>query len=298
MKKLTITIGIPAFNEEGNLGNLLRDLSVQKTDSFIIKEIIVASDASTDNTDNIAKQSQKVILLRGEERKGVAEMQNKIFAHATGDVLILINADTRIFDPLFIKKLSYFLKSSQSDLCSVWMRELPATNILSNLLFFSMKLKTKIFEQFQNSKNVYACHGQVRAFSKRLYKTTHFPSSIGEDAFSYFFCISKGFTFKYTNSCEAFYQLPTTLGDHQKQSIRFHNSQKLLQKYFDSTMLKKEYTIPKSLLIKECIKSLFLQPVSLFGYIGIAFYIKFFSLFSFSTSETWDIAKSSKIINI
>jgi len=54
MKKLiTVSIGIPAYNEEANIGKLLSSLIKQKEAGFIIKEIIVVSDQSTDKTDEI-----------------------------------------------------------------------------------------------------------------------------------------------------------------------------------------------------------------------------------------------------
>ena len=54
-KKLTVTIGIPAYNEEKNIGRLLRALLRQKTNGLSIKKIIVISDASTDKTSQIVR---------------------------------------------------------------------------------------------------------------------------------------------------------------------------------------------------------------------------------------------------
>ena len=49
-KKLTVTIGIPAYNEEANVRNLLVSLLAQKETNFKLQEIIVVSDGSTDKT--------------------------------------------------------------------------------------------------------------------------------------------------------------------------------------------------------------------------------------------------------
>ena len=69
MKKLTVTIGIPAYNEEKNIGRLLKSLSNQKGDDFTLNEIVVLSDGSTDMTNEIvhsqSKLNRKVKLLAG-----------------------------------------------------------------------------------------------------------------------------------------------------------------------------------------------------------------------------------------
>ena len=44
-----ITIGIPSFNEEKNIADLLMALSDVKSDDFTISEVII-SDDSSDNT--------------------------------------------------------------------------------------------------------------------------------------------------------------------------------------------------------------------------------------------------------
>ena len=49
MKKLRISIGIPAYNEGGNIARLLRSVLGQKKRE-LIDEIIVISDGSSDNT--------------------------------------------------------------------------------------------------------------------------------------------------------------------------------------------------------------------------------------------------------
>jgi glycosyltransferase involved in cell wall biosynthesis len=45
-----ISIGIPAYQAEGNIGRLLRSLSVQKERNILVEEILVYADACTDNT--------------------------------------------------------------------------------------------------------------------------------------------------------------------------------------------------------------------------------------------------------
>lgn len=61
MKKLTVTIGIPAYNEEQNIGHLLVNIFNQSTSIAILDEIIIVSDGSTDNTIKAIKKITDVI---------------------------------------------------------------------------------------------------------------------------------------------------------------------------------------------------------------------------------------------
>jgi len=63
-----VTVGVPAYNEERNIGKLLSTLLQQRTYSVRIDEIIVVSSGSTDKTDTIveefARRGCRVMLIR------------------------------------------------------------------------------------------------------------------------------------------------------------------------------------------------------------------------------------------
>ena len=59
-KKPTLSIGIPAFNEEANIYFLLKDLLSQKMDQFNLERIIVNSDGSTDDTIEQVKRIKNI----------------------------------------------------------------------------------------------------------------------------------------------------------------------------------------------------------------------------------------------
>src|SRR5690349_19774683 len=96
MKKLTLTIGIPAYNEEKNIAALLRNILDQEIPNNIIaKNIIVISDGSTDNTIINAKQVKNKIvkIIDVNKRQGIAESQNKLIKMCNTDILVILNAD-------------------------------------------------------------------------------------------------------------------------------------------------------------------------------------------------------------
>jgi cellulose synthase/poly-beta-1,6-N-acetylglucosamine synthase-like glycosyltransferase len=95
----TISIGIAAYNEEANIGKLLKRLLNQNLpNNVILKEIIVVASGCTDKTVDIVKEislkNEKVKLITQEKREGKASAVNLFIKNAIGNILVLESADT------------------------------------------------------------------------------------------------------------------------------------------------------------------------------------------------------------
>jgi cellulose synthase/poly-beta-1,6-N-acetylglucosamine synthase-like glycosyltransferase len=94
---IDVSIGIPAYNEEKNIGRLLNALICQKTDTARIIEILVIS-SSNDKTNDIvtefSKIDSRIKLIKEVRRKGKASAVNTFLNNAKCEVLILESADT------------------------------------------------------------------------------------------------------------------------------------------------------------------------------------------------------------
>ena len=102
----TITILIAAYNEEKSIDATIQnklDLQYPKE----IMEIIIISDASTDNTDNIVRQytDRGVRLLRQDKRSGKTAALNMAMLHAKGEIIVFSDANS-IYSVDAIQKLA------------------------------------------------------------------------------------------------------------------------------------------------------------------------------------------------
>lgn len=93
----TVSVGIPSYNEESNIQKILGNVIRSNLDSIDMVEIII-SDDSTDDTPNMVEQfkqnhSNKIIFLHDDKRRGAANAWNNIIQHATGEVIVLYDAD-------------------------------------------------------------------------------------------------------------------------------------------------------------------------------------------------------------
>lgn len=275
-KKLTVTIGIPAYNEEANIGQLIVSLFSQKGKTFLLKNIIVVSDKSTDKTDSIVKsfKNRKIILLRNRIRLGQALSQNKIKDISSSDVLVLLNGDILIPNDDFIEKIIHpFIFDEKVGLVCPRTIPLEAITLFEKIINYSVKMKTSIFEEWNNGNNLYTCRGTARAFSSAFIKTFSWTRVVGEDAYTYLYVISRGMRYKYQKNNLIFYKSPTNFIDHRRQSRRFFSNFKELLKYFSKDLVIREFNIPKYIFFKNLLKFLLVSPLMFIAYFTIAIFV-------------------------
>ncbi|MFQ5911354.1 MAG: glycosyltransferase [Thermoplasmata archaeon] len=96
--EIPVTIGICAYNEERNIGELLRALLEQRTRVAEIQEILVVASGCTDKTpeivESLAENDGRIRLILQEERRGKASAINEILRDARSEVIVLESADT------------------------------------------------------------------------------------------------------------------------------------------------------------------------------------------------------------
>ncbi|MBM2818065.1 MAG: biofilm synthesis PgaC-like N-glycosyltransferase, partial [Parcubacteria group bacterium] len=106
-KTITVTVGISAYNEEANIGNLLNSVLNQKLDNYKLEKIIVVSDGSTDSTEKkvIEINSDKIKLIADGKRLGKPIRINQIFREADSEIAVIFDADIKLEDDFVLYKL-------------------------------------------------------------------------------------------------------------------------------------------------------------------------------------------------
>ena len=299
-KKFTVTIGIPALNEAANIGYLLKDLLDQKVNpEYKLDNIVVYSDASTDNTEAIVKElSAKnpiVKLISGQSRVGKSEGMNEIFSRTNSDAVIILDGDILVQDKQFINRIVSQVVTGKADLVSVLQRELPPQTFLEKIILAGMQIKNDIYWTYNHGQNLYTCHGHARAFSRRLYKSLRFPQVPGEDAYSYLYCVYNGYQYTFNSPPETWYKLPGSYSDHDKQSLRFLNSRKRLEKFFPPQFVRRQYRLPVSISLPIVLKHLLYNPLYSTLYLFVLTVSQFKSLFlQRHDFAKWDLSQTSK----
>lgn len=133
-----LSVVIPAFNEEDNIGNALQGLAEQQTRYPF--EVIVVDNASADNTAKVAKSYADKLNLRviREPKKGRGAARARGFAEAKGDVIFSTDADA-VVPPHWIEGIMKVFKKQPHIIAvtgSPYLNDCkPLTNVSFNLLF-------------------------------------------------------------------------------------------------------------------------------------------------------------------
>jgi biofilm PGA synthesis N-glycosyltransferase PgaC len=294
----TITIGIPAYNEEANIGVLVDALLKQKTTGYTISKIIICSDGSNDNTKKIVSgyKDKRIVFVDNKSRKGQAFRQNQIIEMANTDVLVLLNADILLVGKTFIDELIKPILSKTADLTSSSLGTTKPSTYLGSVFNMSFQVRNELFDIYQGGNNLYTCHGAARAFSKSFYRNFRFQDSVAEDAYSYLSCLDLGHVYSYCPNAKALIKWPDNIKDHYNQSVRFFRSKGVLARRFSAELISSAYSLPNLLVVKQLIKFFFRNPFYAATYVCIYLMIDIMTRLSKSESNNnvWVISQSSK----
>ncbi|HEX8923978.1 MAG TPA: glycosyltransferase [Patescibacteria group bacterium] len=294
----SLTIGIPVFNESANISVLLNNLiSIQKYPDFDLKKIIVISDGSTDRTVSVVKsiRSPLIDLVDSPERLGISCRLNQMLKMTDTDVLIILNGDILPVSDDSLNSLAKPIIQNDADLSSGRIVPLPPQNFVSSALYAASLFKDDVYSSLNHGNNIYTCRGTARAFSSRFYSVLKFPGSAAEDAFSYLYCRKLKLKYKYVHISEFYYQLPSNLKDHFRQSLRYLSSKNSLDKFFTHTMVTDAYFLPSQLVYSSFLKNILAHPLGLSFYFLIYFFSRIKNYFApMPDTAVWSAAASTK----
>ncbi|MDE2311683.1 MAG: glycosyltransferase [Patescibacteria group bacterium] len=104
---MTISVSIPAYNEEKYIGECLKSLLANAPAELL--EVIVVDNASTDRTAAVAGSFAGVRVVK-EPQKGLTRARQRGFVESRGEILACIDADTRIWEGWFPQIMKEFQK--------------------------------------------------------------------------------------------------------------------------------------------------------------------------------------------
>jgi cellulose synthase/poly-beta-1,6-N-acetylglucosamine synthase-like glycosyltransferase len=268
MKK--ITVGIPAYNEEHNILNVLKGIYSQKQTSWELLEVIVLCDGCTDNTAKKARNfsKNKLKVIDDKLRIGKTQRLNQLFKMATGEIIVMFDADIRFSDKEVINNLIQPL-IGENEVLLVGGNSKPFNpkNFVQKAVYSTFKVFYQSRLNIKNGHNIFGATGSILAIKKQLAKEIVMPKIVNEDAYIYLTCLKKGFKFKYVDNAVIYYKLPTNFPDYIKQLFRSNPEavEAELYKYFGN-LVYSEFKRPFKFYVFYVLKELVRNP---FGVLSI-----------------------------
>ncbi len=171
-----ISLVIPCFNEEENLGKLLNklDLLVKEFSDEKI-EIIIVNNGSTDNSINIITKhelflNKKIILLNIKHNNGYGDGINQGINYTKGDFICWFHADLQ-FDPLDALKIFTKNKKILSKEKIMIKGKRVNRSFLDIIFTFGMSLLTLVLFQ----KKISDINAQPKIFKRDFLKYVNNP---------------------------------------------------------------------------------------------------------------------------
>jgi cellulose synthase/poly-beta-1,6-N-acetylglucosamine synthase-like glycosyltransferase len=298
-KKLTVTIGISAYNEEKNIDFLLSSLLKQEQLNWKLHCIKVLSDGSTDSTVIKSKsiKSKYIRVIDDGFQRGKTHRVKELCASLDSDVLIILDADISLGSSHVIARLvEHFDRDLNTMVVGGNTRPLKPRTFFQRSVYATFLVFDKSRENIKDGNNIFGCNGQCFAIRKSFAKSIKFQNVINEDDFVYFSCVSRGYNFKYAKEAVVNYKLPLNLKDYLKQSFRSNPDAVIvnISKYF-GPIVQAEYRRPLKLYVNALLRSFISFPLETIYISLITLFLKpWYRLISKNYKLSWYTANSTK----
>jgi glycosyltransferase involved in cell wall biosynthesis len=298
--KTKLSIGIPAHNEEKNIGKLIEQIFKQKRNNYVLQEVKIVCDGCTDSTAEIASSYSKkhkiVKLVNDGKRLGKSSRITSIYNLTTSDIVISIDADITLANNFVLDSIANcFQKGINVGL--VGCNDIPQkpNGFFESIVVSWINHWQKMTRPINKYKNVHNCHGCILGISRKYARKLKIPSTISaDDTYIFYKAISLGFEFIYCPDAKVYFKAPKNYDDFVSQSVRFGKSGAHVQNMFpqisdgiNSLNYKQKIMFYASSLIE--------QPIKFSLAILLQVIVKLQLKFSISqTNGIWSSVKSSK----
>lgn len=298
MKKLSVTIGIPAYNEEANIQVLLRSILCQNKESFTLKKIIVICDGSTDKTEKraweIAKNEPTITIVQDHKRLGKLERLNQLYKLNKSDLLFLFDADLMLGHNQALENMVYEFSDPQVAIVGANKFPFKAKGFVEKIINHWYYLWYEIRKDLDGGDNIYNFSSAAFALRKTFAKKLYYPKEIYPiTKFTYFAAIKNNFKVKFAKDAYVWFRSPASIHDYLLQIKRFRHVEQVNAQYYGNWTYE-FLKIPFFKKIKTILKMMLANPCYSLLAIIFRMSLAFFPKKSTVRDGIWQIAKSSK----
>lgn len=239
----TVTIAITTYNDSSHILSLLRQLKAQSSLNYDLKKLYLVDDCSQDKTVEIVRQHfPSLQIMENRTNKGKNFRFNQIVSINQSDILIQLDSDIDLADNQVIDSLvKHFNEQQNIGIVCGYLQARGGDTLASQLALFGAEVWDGCRSSLGSSGIRYYCQGGMRAFSRKFAKEFRLPlgTHIGEDSYSFYYAISKGYQVKVAKTAKAHISLPTNFADYIQQMHRFLTDPNMISTRFPAPLVAK-----------------------------------------------------------
>lgn len=295
----SLTVGIAAHNEENNIESIIRQVLAQKG-NFVLDNILVEVDGSTDGTLNIVKQmamEEAIIKLNPDlSWVGKSARLNNMFEASESDVFVILDADILLEGEHVFDKLIAGFANETVGIVSSNNQPLQGNNFWSRVTQIAEDLWYESRKDFNGGVCIYNNSGCCVALSKNFYKSFKMPvNTIGDQHVIYLNLIRKNLRFVFMKEAIVYYATADNLKDILSQLSRSSDAEEFELENLGKSYAQ-EFVIPIPYKINAIIKLLLRDPIFTLVSIACLSALKFIRLKSdpINLKGLWNPIMSTK----
>ncbi len=303
MKKPTLTIGIPAYNEAKTIGTIISSVLRQNQSNYVLKKILVVLDGSTDSSLKVLKKIQKknkdVKVIFRKSRLGKANALNMIYSKAKTDYLLTIDADLFFEGNDAISSMISTLRENKKlNLTGIRHKPLMPKTWMGKFAAFSYLILENTTRKINNGNNFYSVMG-MEMMPKKFYKNLRLPKfTLSDQCYVYASATEKDRSaFALVHDQFVYFMPVQTFYDWRILSVRSVRGDKSdVMKHFGRENVLQRYSLSKVSYIKSLVKFFFISPLVTIGALAMEIFIRVFPYRKpVVINGMWEETRSSKV---
>ena len=266
IKQSTITILIPAYNEEENITSCINSILNQKGDSYLVKKILVISDGSTDATVERVQliDSPIITCVTWKENQGIEAAVDYAFRNTSNDFIIKLDGDLAFNNNHALERILKKQKENQSDLVYIGQNyQTPDQTLLQKYIAYihGQLYKKDLLPQLTEPQYLQTHIVGSYLIPRDLYKKITIPSDIvPEDVYIFYKAQEEGFVTSYLLDPQVYFAYPQSWSHHLSQITRWGTP--LLGNHFTRSFLAKyDARLPLSKIVPILLKAFWCHPL-------------------------------------
>ena len=218
----SVSIIVPTYNEEKVIGRTLD--SILNTE-YPNMEIIIINDGSVDDTLEIISKYQNAVKIISQSQRGKASAINSGISVSTGEILLIIDADTVVDKHAITNIVRPFEKNKKIGAVTGNVKVLNKNRILGNIqvleYVLGIQMLRGVLGLFGMVTIVSGAFGAFRREAITSGGTAFTADTLTEDFDATLAVLEKGYDAVYKNNAVAYTEVPETLQDYVTQRTRW-----------------------------------------------------------------------------